>query len=100
MSVEVEDSAPRVRNSRATRSATFMSEEFFVTRGVRAAAFVGVPERPALPVLSLVQVDDVVAADVADGLGKRRPALFLGVRRAVRAQGHNPQGVWRCPVPF
>src|SRR2546428_3896101 len=68
-----------------------MSEEFFIVRGVRAAVFVGVANRPALPVLSLVQIDNIVAADVADGLGKRRPALFLGVRRPVRAEGRSEE---------
>src|SRR5437867_5508062 len=100
MSVEVESSAARVRNSRATRSATFMSEEFFVARGARAAVFVRVAERPALPVLSLVQVDDIVAADVADGLGKRRLTLFLRIRRPVRAEGYDPECVWRGPFSF
>src|SRR5713226_4664895 len=76
MSVEVDDSAARVRNNRATRNAPFMSEEFFIVRGVRAAVFVGVADRPALPALSLVQIDNIVAAKVAEGVDKRRPALL------------------------
>src|SRR5438874_3247958 len=76
------------------------SEELLVVGGVRAAVFVGVTERPAVPVLGLVQVDDVAAADMADGLGKRRPAFFLGIRRAVQAESDNPERIAGRPFSF
>src|SRR5206468_1503976 len=76
------------------------SEESFVVGGVRADVFVGIADRTTLPVLGLVQVDDVAAADVADGLGERWSAFFLGILGVVRAEGHNPERAGGRPFSF